>query len=124
MLTFEQVQAFMDRVRSQVPPIAIEFAAVADELRRCETKTLQVTSWIGTYWVQHLLYRGEWWIVGRTSLFDDVATGFCAREPADALTLAKLLARTQYGVRFHRWNEPDEYGVIGALSVIDHMTDG
>lgn len=125
-LTDEQTAARVERMmhRSErFVPIDVPFGAVSDMFRSCDRKTVRVRAAWGIYWRQHLLWRGEWWCVGQTDLCDDVATGLCAETPEQAMTLEKLLSGRQYGVRFHRWHQPDDE-VVGALSVITHMTDG
>ena len=123
--TYEQVRAFVARVQHSVLRIDVEFSAVPDHFSRCDVQVVQIDTggWMGKYWQQHPLYKGEWWVVGQTSLFDDVATGNCATTPAEVMTLKSLLCATQYGARFHRWAHEIE-GAIGALSIITHMTDG
>lgn len=110
--------------RSNSPSIDIEASAAVDELRNCEVKMVQTDTWGRPYWHQLCKYKDEWWSVGHTSLFDDVATGLCAVTPEEQTqTVQNFLSKTQFGVRFHRWKSP-EGETVGALSFITHMTDG
>ena len=85
------------------------------ELGSCETRiSIPTGGWADNYFNQELFYKGKWRRLGHTSLFDDVATGFCAQTEEDTVTLSELLAHANYGARIH-----DDY-----ISIITHMTDG
>jgi hypothetical protein len=84
------------------------------EFGDCETRITLVKSWVGKYYIQEIFYKGCWRKVGHTSLYDDVATGFCAPNIESTMTMASLLSGMVYGARVH-----DDY-----VSIITHMTDG
>lgn len=131
MMPYDMVKSIVDRATLEgVEKIDIEASAAQDELRHCETK-IALSPTYGRpngSWNQICKFRGEWWAVGQTSLFDDVATGlFAVRQEDQTQTVSNFLRSTQYGVRLHRWNQPSKYGddeVVGDLSFITHMTDG
>ena len=131
MLSYERVRQLAQKaIESGSVAIDIEASIIQDELKGCDTEFVLFKSngWIGDYWVQLCKYKDQWWAVGHTSLFDDVATGLCARSPEEqTLTVENMLSKILYGVRFHRWKQVEKYGdkdVSGGMSFITHMSDG
>lgn len=129
MLDYQHVKSLVGRALAEgAPPIDIEASQVADELRGCETKLSlsPAYGWPSGHWRQLCKYKGEWWAVGHTSLFDDIATGLCADSPEEQTqTVENFLRDTYFGVRLHRWsNKTEGEEAVGDLSFITHMTDG
>lgn len=102
-------------INSGAPAIDLMPEDMLRELGGCQTRFIEEDGgWVGKYWNQEVFYRGSWRKVGHTSLYDDVATGLCARTIAEqTLTIARLLPMS-FGVRLHD----------GCVSFITHMTDG
>jgi len=103
------------RKRRPVPPIDL-MPEDLPALLECETRMVQnhPEGVMHAWWEQEVFYRGAWLKVGKTDLFDNVATGNCAGIPEDQTLTVALLAPRSYGARV-QW---------GCLSFITHLSDG
>lgn len=113
-------RSYADRVRGQIcAPIDVEADDVEREFAHCELKPRLVEgSWVGPYYRTDVFYKGEWRSVGKTSLFDDVATGWCDRTPEESLAHAEHAVHNNFGARLF------DNGESYCVSFITHMTDG